>query len=78
MVVWTATTAWSTPPGNFLEFTTKESCGTCTPCREGLSQATGSGLSICEGEGKEEDLQTLKELGCISATPLCAAWASLQ
>ncbi|MEA5030171.1 MAG: NADH-ubiquinone oxidoreductase-F iron-sulfur binding region domain-containing protein, partial [Sphaerochaeta associata] len=56
----------------FLEFTTKESCGTCTPCREGLSQALALVSGICEGEGKEEDLQTLKELGLhISDTALC-------
>lgn len=56
----------------FLEFTTKESCGTCTPCREGLSQALGLVSGICEGKGKEEDLETLKELGLhISDTSLC-------
>ncbi len=56
----------------FLEFTTKESCGTCTPCREGLSQALTLVSGICEGRGKEEDLQTLKELGHhISDTALC-------
>jgi len=56
----------------FLEFTTKESCGTCTPCREGLSQALALVSGICERDGKEEDLQTLKELGLhISDTALC-------
>ncbi|ADY13418.1 FAD-dependent oxidoreductase [Sphaerochaeta globosa] len=56
----------------FLEFTTKESCGTCTPCREGLSQALDLVSRICEGAGKLEDVKTLTELGNhISDTALC-------
>ncbi|MFQ3621069.1 MAG: NADH-ubiquinone oxidoreductase-F iron-sulfur binding region domain-containing protein, partial [Spirochaetales bacterium] len=46
----------------FVEFTTSESCGKCTPCREGLTQAYEILSRISRGEGKEEDLTTLEEL----------------
>lgn len=56
----------------FLQFTTSESCGKCTPCREGLSQALSILDRICEGEGKSEDIALLKELSDhISDTALC-------
>ncbi|WP_332446800.1 FAD-dependent oxidoreductase [Sphaerochaeta sp.] len=56
----------------FLEFTTKESCGTCTPCREGLSQELSLLEAITEGRGKSEDLSTLRMLSeHISDTALC-------
>ena len=56
----------------FLEFTTAESCGKCTPCREGLSQALSVLDRICEGEGKESDIALLEELSRhISDTALC-------
>ena len=56
----------------FLEFTTKESCGKCTPCREGLSQALQILNRITTGEGRMEDLALLSELCThISDTSLC-------
>jgi NADH-quinone oxidoreductase subunit F len=56
----------------FLEFTTAESCGKCTPCREGLSQALAILDRICEGEGTERDIGLLEELSRhISDTALC-------
>ncbi len=56
----------------FIEFTNKESCGACTPCREGLSQVLAILDRITKGEGREDDLSLLKELGeHISDTALC-------
>jgi len=56
----------------FLEFTTKESCGKCTPCREGLSQALAILNRITTSEGRMEDLKLLSELcSHISDTSLC-------
>ena len=56
----------------FVEFTTKESCGNCTPCREGLSQVLSILDRITKGEGKREDLQMLETLGAhISDTAMC-------
>lgn len=56
----------------FVEFTTKESCGNCTPCREGLPQVLSILDRITTGEGKPEDLTLLQELGeHISQTSMC-------
>jgi NADH:ubiquinone oxidoreductase subunit F (NADH-binding)/(2Fe-2S) ferredoxin len=46
----------------FLEFTQKESCGKCTPCREGTKQMLLLLEKITRGEGTMEDLTTLEEL----------------
>ncbi len=47
----------------FVNFLKDESCGKCTPCREGLV-AIGSILRrIMEGEGREEDPDLLREYG---------------
>lgn len=56
----------------FLEFSSKESCGKCTPCREGLAQALHILNKICLGEGTHEDLATLETLTrVIRDTALC-------
>jgi len=46
----------------FLEFTQSESCGQCTPCREGTKQMYRILNRICNGEGKPEDIPLLKEM----------------
>jgi len=46
----------------FLEFTQRESCGKCTPCREGTKQILIMLNEITKGRGKIEDLQKLEEL----------------
>jgi len=46
----------------FLEFTQRESCGKCTPCREGTKQMLLLLEKISRGQGTMEDLQTLEEL----------------
>jgi len=56
----------------FLSFTQKESCGKCTPCREGTKRMLEILDRICEGEGEEGDLERLDELaGAIKDSALC-------
>ncbi len=47
----------------FLEFTQKESCGKCVPCRLGTKAMLDLLSKITRGEGEEEDLTFLKEMG---------------
>ena len=47
----------------FVEFMRNESCGKCTPCRVGLDKALRTLTRITKGEGREEDLAELDELG---------------
>ncbi len=47
----------------YLEFTVEESCGRCTPCRIGNRRLLEILTRITKGQGKEEDLTVLKELG---------------
>jgi len=57
----------------FTEFLQKESCGKCTPCREGLAQMLHILNRIITGEGEVgdvEELGTLAEL--LEGTALCA------
>ena len=46
----------------FVGFTAGESCGKCTPCREGLSQMLRILETVSRGEAKESDLEILEEL----------------
>ena len=56
----------------FLGFTTAESCGKCTPCREGTRYMHEILTRIVEGRGKLEDLELLEEVGTwVKATSLC-------
>ncbi len=57
----------------FLGFLKQESCGKCTPCREGISQMLYILERITRGEGELEDIDTLEELAdLIGETALCA------
>jgi NADH:ubiquinone oxidoreductase subunit F (NADH-binding)/NAD-dependent dihydropyrimidine dehydrogenase PreA subunit len=47
----------------FLEFTQRESCGKCTPCREGTKQMLLLLEKICAGKGEMEDIDLLEQLG---------------
>jgi NADH-quinone oxidoreductase subunit F len=47
----------------FVDFLKDESCGQCNPCREGLKQMLAILTDICEGRGKEGDIELLEELG---------------
>ncbi|SDM11951.1 4Fe-4S binding domain-containing protein [Halarsenatibacter silvermanii] len=56
----------------FLDFTQGESCGKCTPCREGTKRMLEILERICDGEGKKGDVELLEELGeHIKDTALC-------
>lgn len=56
----------------FLNFTQAESCGKCTPCREGTKRMLEILTRICDGGGVPEDIETLERLGrVIKATALC-------
>ncbi len=56
----------------FLEFVVEESCGKCTPCREGTYQMWRILKKITEGEGKKEDIEKLKILSKnVKLTSLC-------
>ena len=47
----------------FLHFTQDESCGKCTFCRIGTKRMLEILDRICEGKGKEGDLESLENLG---------------
>lgn len=47
----------------FIEFLIDESCGQCNPCREGLKQMMAVLTRICEGNGRQGDIELLEELG---------------
>ena len=56
----------------FLEFNAAESCGKCTPCREGLAQALAILTRITEGKGNYGDLTMLELLSStIKDTAIC-------
>ena len=56
----------------FLEFVQEESCGKCVPCRVGTKRMLEILNRICEGKGKESDIDSLIELGNqIKDTALC-------
>jgi len=57
----------------FLAFLMDESCGKCTPCREGLAQMLHILDRITEGEGQAGDIERLEALGeLLAGTALCA------
>jgi NADH:ubiquinone oxidoreductase subunit F (NADH-binding) len=57
----------------FLKFLEEESCGKCTPCREGVHQMRLILERITEGNGKEEDIETIEWMGrAIIDGSLCA------
>lgn len=57
----------------FTNFLKEESCGKCVPCREGLKQMSEILTRICNGKGKEEDLELLKDLASVMKdASLCA------
>jgi NADH:ubiquinone oxidoreductase subunit F (NADH-binding)/(2Fe-2S) ferredoxin/NAD-dependent dihydropyrimidine dehydrogenase PreA subunit len=56
----------------FMDFVQDESCGKCTPCREGTRRLLQLLEKICEGRGEPEDLTTMEELSAaIKETALC-------
>jgi len=56
----------------FMDFVQDESCGKCTPCREGTKRILEILDRIKEGDGQPEDLQRLEEIGhYVQETSLC-------
>lgn len=46
----------------FMDFVQDESCGKCTPCREGTRRLLEILEKICEGKGEPDDLNKLEKL----------------
>jgi NADH:ubiquinone oxidoreductase subunit F (NADH-binding)/NAD-dependent dihydropyrimidine dehydrogenase PreA subunit/(2Fe-2S) ferredoxin len=56
----------------FLNFSTEESCGKCTPCREGTVCMLEILDRICDGQSSEQDLILLERLAKgVAAASLC-------
>lgn len=56
----------------FLTFSQSESCGKCTPCREGTTRMMEILERITKGEGRIEDIDTLEKLAKVmKTTSLC-------
>ena len=57
----------------FLNFLKEESCGKCTPCREGISQMLNILERITRGEGETGDIERLEEISeLVKGASLCA------
>lgn len=46
----------------YIEFLCDESCGKCTPCREGLRHLLTILTDICEGRGQEGDIELMEKI----------------
>ena len=56
----------------FMKFSADESCGKCTPCREGSKRMLEILERITAGQGRPEDLDNLERLGqLMKRTSLC-------
>lgn len=56
----------------FVRFLQEESCGKCTPCREGLQQMGEILNRICDGNGRDGDIKLLQDLSQVMIdTSLC-------
>jgi len=61
----------------FVHFLMDESCGKCTPCREGLFALNNVLTRICNGQGREDDLAFMEEIAdTMAATSLCQLGAT--
>lgn len=57
---------------NLIEFYHHESCGQCTPCREGTGWIDSTIKKILEGNGSSEDLQTILDVcGTMNGKTIC-------
>ena len=57
----------------YVKFLSEESCGKCTPCREGLRHILAILTDICQGKGQLSDLDLLEELcRTLADSSLCA------
>ncbi|MGB9840342.1 NADH-quinone oxidoreductase subunit NuoF, partial [Thermovenabulum sp.] len=56
----------------YLKFLSEESCGKCTPCREGIRRMLEILEDICAGKGREEDIELLLEISeTVKEASLC-------
>ncbi len=56
----------------YMEFCQDESCGKCTPCREGTKRILEILIKITEGKGTEEDIAKLERLAkLVKKSSLC-------
>ncbi len=56
----------------FMDFVQDESCGKCTPCREGTRRLLQLLEKLCQGEGEPGDIKVMEELSAtIKDTALC-------
>jgi len=62
MIVMDETTCMVDLARYFLDFLKDESCGKCTPCREGIDNMLKILTDICEGRGREGDVERLERL----------------
>ncbi|HEY8364083.1 MAG TPA: NADH-quinone oxidoreductase subunit NuoF [Haloplasmataceae bacterium] len=62
MIVMDETTCMVDIARFFLDFTCDESCGKCTPCREGTKRLKEILDKICKGKGTLEDIDRLENL----------------
>jgi ferredoxin len=61
----------------FLDFLKDESCGQCNPCREGIDQMLEILTGICNGDGKEGDIERLERMGdMVAKASLCGLGTS--
>ncbi|MDO9586276.1 MAG: NADH-ubiquinone oxidoreductase-F iron-sulfur binding region domain-containing protein, partial [Syntrophales bacterium] len=49
----------------FIDFCQDESCGKCTPCREGTKRMLKILTNITQGKGKEGDIELLEEMAVV-------------
>lgn len=64
---------------NTMEFFEHESCGKCTPCREGTRLAVQILRKMSKGQGKKEDLETLKQIALVTQeASLCGLGQSIN
>jgi NADH:ubiquinone oxidoreductase subunit F (NADH-binding)/NAD-dependent dihydropyrimidine dehydrogenase PreA subunit/(2Fe-2S) ferredoxin len=73
MIVMDETTCMVDVARYFLNFLAGESCGKCTPCREGIHQMLKILNRLCAGNGREGDIEQLEEIAAVVRdSALCA------
>ena len=57
----------------YINFLSEESCGQCTPCREGLRWMLDILTDICDGKGREGDIELLERIAkTVEDASLCS------
>ena len=55
----------------YIDFLTEESCGKCSPCREGLKRMREILNEICSGSSRPGDIEILEEIAGMVGKALC-------